>query len=233
MMGRIQQSRKQTLLETQKTEQNSRYPWRATTLPHAPHPLNIHHKNCPPSWWKHDTALLFAFIDWLAHLHWVPGQVTCIELAIDFSAFTGLDPVAGAGQTISPIGKAARGIRVLLNLLRKQGDGGINIPLTLFQATPTPDARSLRGIIGSNAIGYDARPVFASSETASILEKQLSVAIIHSEWREHFIPLFTDSSCRRPDGRPRWQCYSDTVTRYLQIVPTTKTTSKNATNTHT
>ena len=58
----------------------------------CPEPLPIAVRNMSPSEWGWEPAFLVDLLLWLAQLHWMPlgaGQVTFIELALDFEATAG------------------------------------------------------------------------------------------------------------------------------------------------
>lgn len=157
-------------------------------------------------WWQEATITLFAIMDWMSQLRWVPGQVTDIELAVDLRAYTGVHPAVNKNDGSAPsIGQCAKSLRRMIRLIQANPGGEANIPIGAFPANPIPRAHSLRGVTGACATGWDKRPIFVSPLTADLLETELPKAITVPRWKDTFTLSYPDACGRR------WKEYIDTM----------------------
>eukprot|EP01064_Diplonema_japonicum_P031078 TRINITY_DN545_c1_g1_i1.p1 TRINITY_DN545_c1_g1~~TRINITY_DN545_c1_g1_i1.p1 ORF type:complete len:421 (+),score=44.58 TRINITY_DN545_c1_g1_i1:937-2199(+) len=140
-------------------------------------------------------------IRWLSALHWgtTGGQVSRLELAIDFIATVGLSPCE-EGEDIQV---SARVIgRVITALERIHTSKGI---APLIPAASVVSVHSLRtlGYYNSSVRGYSSRPVFASPVTRHILEKQLYNYCVLTNSVEGFIPKVPRRVNEGPKATPQ------------------------------
>ena len=107
------------------------YPMRELVGPlPCPEPLPIAVRNMSPSEWGWEHAFLVDLLLWLAQLHWMPpgaGQVTFIELALDFEATAGraLPPTPQSSLQGVPLSlqEWARVLRVAFVALKRHSVG--------------------------------------------------------------------------------------------------------------
>ena len=130
--------------------------------------------------WKFDKYLLRVLISYLRCLKWAPrGNVSAIELHIDFSAFrfikSGDKERVPATFAKNSVAGGAREMKKYITHLKKNCK-----KLKLPPPVPAEEGKfnSLRSIGGpARVMGYNRRPIFvAHGYTARVLEKQLSKA---------------------------------------------------------
>eukprot|EP01063_Lacrimia_lanifica_P026615 TRINITY_DN3613_c0_g2_i4.p1 TRINITY_DN3613_c0_g2~~TRINITY_DN3613_c0_g2_i4.p1 ORF type:complete len:1020 (+),score=-39.04 TRINITY_DN3613_c0_g2_i4:207-3266(+) len=203
LVGQQHLLRTRALAQARRPDRPANFPWRGLSHAQAPKPLKLTPGNKVPRWWHLSPGTFFAYLDWMAHLTWRQGQVTNIELAVDFCAYTGRSPdgLQLSTETSLGIGPLARLMRTTIGVLLRHSQGTYWRMDDAFPPRPVPRAGSLRGITGSTAIGYDMRPTFASERTAHILENILLKAAVHADWRHTF------KVHREPGSPARWPRY--------------------------
>ena len=159
------------------------YPMRELVGPlPRPEPLPIAVRNMAPSEWGWERAFLVDLLLWLAQLQWMPpgaGQVTFIELALDFEATAGraLPPTPQSSLQGVPLSlhERARVLRVALVALKKHSAGPPPFPGVFVNR-----AFSLVPLGAGPQAGLSRRPYFVSR---GAMARQLEALQAYSERR--------------------------------------------------
>ena len=194
LMGLTHHKRKLAMQQLRNNDPGTRFPWRTVELSVGPRPLTFTCTPATPHWWTGSTRVFLAIMHWLAQLTWKPGEVTDLELAVDFTLFSGTDPSGNIEPNFAPITACARAIRRAIARIayHQHRETRTWSMVDTFPAARIKSASSLRGITGQKAIGYDRRPTFTSPWTARFLEEDLAKAATEPNWKDSLTMTLPD-----------------------------------------
>jgi hypothetical protein len=149
---------------------------------------------------KKDKDEFETLLNWIDNLEWYgTGEVSCVELAIDFEATTETRLCRDKEASITDRARKFRAKIQKLNKICKK----INVP-SVISGQDKSRVHSLRSVGGPAVIGYERRPKFRSHATRKVLEEQIIKAIPRTRaWGKDICPEYRNAQQKNENPTKR------------------------------